>query len=344
MRVLGRGIRSAVLASLCITAWGASAPTEVQPQPQNAVSAVLAAFDRVPIVALGGGLHGTQNVDDLAIQLVRDPRFAAKVRNVAIECGNSRYQDVLDRYVAGADVPLSQVQPAWRNTTQIFGCFDAEQRAFVDAVREVNHRQPRARRIRVLAGDPPIDWAHVSSAADVNAFLDQRDTSFTAVVEQQVLAKHENALLLIGDIHILRRPSITRKSTTTTALEGKYPHSTYVITHGDFGDRNAELEPRLANWPVPSIAEIRGTWLGSLDAFVVYNDTRIRGKIVNPFPGLQLQDLADAYLYLGPAASIRDVDATAGVDPEYARELARRRKLVMGGAPVQMNPAPSPSP
>jgi hypothetical protein len=127
-------------------------------------------------------------------------------------------------------------------------------------------------------------------------------------------------------------------------LEAKHPHSIYVITNGTFGERNGEPEPRLAAWPVPSIAAIRGTWLGALDPFLIYNDTMRQGKVVNPFPGLELQDLADAYLYLGPAKSIREVDKTAAVDPEYARELARRRTLMMGGAPVQVIPAPTPSP
>jgi hypothetical protein len=29
------------------------------------------------------------------------------------------YQDTLDRYIAGEDVPLAKVQLVWRNTTQI---------------------------------------------------------------------------------------------------------------------------------------------------------------------------------------------------------------------------------
>jgi hypothetical protein len=334
----------AAMGILCLTAWVVPAPHEAQPQPRNAVDTMLSAFARVPVVAIGA-LHGDQTTDDFVLSLIRDPRFPATVRNIAFECGNSRYQDVLDRYVAGDDVALSQAQLAWRNTTQVFGCNEAEQQRFVDAVRELNRHQPSNRRIRVLAGDPPIDWAEAHTSADIQPFLAQRNTNFATVVEREVLAKHEKALLLIGDLHIVRKSgSVQPVPTITMLLESTHPHSTYVvIAHHGFSTRNAELEPRLANWPWPSIATVRGTWLASLDPFLIYDGIFFRGQPVNPFPGLKLEELTDAYLYLGPAASLREVDETPETDTAYARELARRRALFMG-RPKQVTPAPTSTP
>ena len=59
-----------------------------------------------------------KDVDDFILSLIRDPAFPAKVSDIEVECGNSLYQPVLDRYIAGEDVPFTEVRKVWRNTTQ----------------------------------------------------------------------------------------------------------------------------------------------------------------------------------------------------------------------------------
>lgn len=135
--------------------------------------------------------------------------------------------------------------------------------------------------------------------------------------------------------------------TVTMLIENKHPHSTFVIApHDDFGDRNNELEPRLASWPRPSLVNVRDTWVGLLEAGVLYRGKIRRvgsdpSKLETPFPGLKLQDIIDAYLYLGPIASIQMVEFPRETGTPYARELERRRRL-LGGGPTPMAPAPRP--
>ena len=50
--------------------------------------------------------------------LLRNPALPKKVNDFVVECGNSGYQSILDRYIAGANVPFAEVQKVWRNTTQ----------------------------------------------------------------------------------------------------------------------------------------------------------------------------------------------------------------------------------
>lgn len=175
----------------------ASAQAPVNLRPENAVQAILAAFDRYPVVALGMS-HRQQDEADFSLELIRAPRFAAKVKNIVVECGNPLYQSVLDRYLAGEDVPLEQLQLFWRNTTQPGSCDPRQHKELLDAVRAVNRRLPANGRIRVLGGDPPIDWDKVQRPEDIVPFMTQRDTHFASVVEDQVLAKHQKALLVIG--------------------------------------------------------------------------------------------------------------------------------------------------
>ena len=84
---------------------------------EPAIPAILAAFDKYEIVAMPEA-HGLKDLDDFILTLVRTPAFAEKVNDIEVECGNSLYQPVLDRYIAGDDVPFKDVQKIWRNTTQ----------------------------------------------------------------------------------------------------------------------------------------------------------------------------------------------------------------------------------
>jgi hypothetical protein len=133
-------------------------------EPMNASEAILKAFDKYRVVALGEA-HGLQEEHDFIQSLIRNPAFAAKVNDIVVECGNALYQDILDRYIAGEDVPMAEVRQVWCDTTQsAVGLWNAlvyEQ--LFTSVRELNMNLPVGKRVRVLAGDPPIDWKKVAN-------------------------------------------------------------------------------------------------------------------------------------------------------------------------------------
>jgi hypothetical protein len=79
------------------------------PKAESAIPAILAAFDKYEVVAMPED-HGLKDLDDLIFALIRNPAFPAKVNDVVVECGNSRYQSVLDRYIAGDDAPFSEAR------------------------------------------------------------------------------------------------------------------------------------------------------------------------------------------------------------------------------------------
>src|SRR5262245_36019625 len=83
--------------------------------PRAAQDAMLAAFDTYPIV---GGLspsHGVRNIDEFLISLVCNPRLPYVVTDIIAENGNSLYQPLVDEYIAGGDVPFTEVRQVWRN-------------------------------------------------------------------------------------------------------------------------------------------------------------------------------------------------------------------------------------
>src|SRR5215470_10810249 len=146
-----------------------SKPTASEPTPEPAIPAILALFDRYEVVAMPEA-HGNKDLDDFILALIRDSHFPDKVNDIVIECGNSLYQPVLDQYIAGMDVPFTEARKAWRNTTQSMCGQSAFFELLFPLVRAINQKLPAARRLRVVGGDPPIDWDKVTTAEEARKF------------------------------------------------------------------------------------------------------------------------------------------------------------------------------
>jgi len=107
--------------------------------------------------------HDMQDLNDLIFSLVRNPAFSQKVNDIVFESGNSLYQPILDRYIAGENVPFTEVQKVWRKMGQPAAGGSAFPEQFYPLMRALNQNLPPERRLRVLAGDPPIDWDQIKA-------------------------------------------------------------------------------------------------------------------------------------------------------------------------------------
>lgn len=321
----------ACFAACAPTAGAPRATTPATAAPQPAIPALLAAFDHHQVVALPAG-HGMKDLDDFILALVRDPRFPERVNDIAVECGNSRHQAVLDRYIAGAEVPFTEVRKVWRDTTQSMMCSrSAFYEQLFPLVRAINQRLPAGKRLRVLAADPPIDWDEVRTADDAWRYF-QRDATIAAVMEAQVLSRRRKALMLFGTFHLLHGQPLSAVS----IYEQRYPQATFVIS--DLGNYDSR---RLASWTAPSLAPTRGSWLGALSPAAIWDPgTRmIDCKVLPGFPPelqVPVEDVVDAFLYLGPRELrlAEQTPADIALDHAYMTELQRREALTaFPGAP-----------
>ena len=310
------------------------------PKPSNAVEAIVKAFDKFPLVALGE-THGLKEEADFIALLIRDPTFSTRVNDIVVEFGNALYQDVVDRYVAGKEISPDELRQVWRNTTVLLTWNSPIYERFFVNVRNLNQTLPASQRLRVLLGDPPIDWNKVQSREEFLSVEGQRDSHYAKVVEDEVLAKGRKALLIAGSGHFARQ-SVSPGDHVGRLIEKRHPKSLFVIiSHGGFLEQNEELEPRLISWPKPSLAILKGTRLGALDASLVMRvvTSRDGGKcIYNPYGETLLEVAADAYLYLGPSDSLTNSPPAPDIfkDEVYVKELKRRFKI-MGG---DFDPAP----
>ena len=162
------------------------------------VKAIVDQFNKSNLVGLGE-LHGSQADQDLRFQIIHNKAFARKVHIIVVEGLNALYQEDLDRYIRGEDVPLAQVQKVWRDSTGIFvgPVVLTIYQQFLSEVRSVNFSLPDRLKLRVVAADPPLDWAKVQSPADFRSILGKRSEFAAEVIEREALRKRQKALLVL---------------------------------------------------------------------------------------------------------------------------------------------------
>lgn len=294
------------------------------PRPQPAIAAIVDAFDKHPLVGLGES-HRNQQVHDFIVSLVRDPRFLQKVDDIVVEFGSARYQDLMDRYVAGEPVSPEDLRRVWRDTVNILVWDAPVYQRFFETVRTVNRIRPPASRLRVLLADPPLDWTAIQRREEWERVAATRDQHAAEIVEREVLGNKHRALLIFGSGHLTRdsafgtSPDRQRTHNVAEILAERHPGAMLLIWSHTPGWMTSQLDSRLASWPKPSLALLNGTWLGA-------SSVGPRGQSPT------LEQLADAFLYLGPIKRQTDSKPSPTIyrDPEYMRELLRRN-AIQGG-------------
>lgn len=241
----------------------------------------------------------------------------------------------MDQYIAGKYVPMDRVRLCWRETTQPV-IWDAPiYEEFFRAVRQLNQSLPKENQLRVLLGDPAIDWSKIHTREELESWYNERmitrawgksnirDGHAYDVLVREVLSKGEKALAIFGDAHFAK-PEIRLatgffgdylKGNLRVQLNHSYPGSTLSITTHTSLKKIESSFPDILSWTIPSIAALQGTKLGSI-----------------PHGPVKLEDFFDAILWLGPMSTIsysRIVYETVG-DESYYKEALRRDKLWIG--------------
>ena len=315
-----------VLAVLIPASLMCRSQSEIKLQP--ATLAILDAFRSHDIVMLGEA-HGNKQEYDWLRSLIATPEFADQVDDIVMEFGNSLYQKSVDRYTRGEDVPLEDVQRAWRNTVAAVGPPSPVYASLYQAVRETNMQRRGKHQIRILCGDPNIDWQQVKEGKDILPFLGTREQTYARVVKEEVLAKHHRALLIMGAFHFMRHldfmPNRKQFDIEQELLaDGANPYLIVVGTNTTGGPEG--LDSRFDAWTAPVIVPLSGNWVGDLPAIPVV--TEGHGP---PLQTPKLKDAADAMLYLGPRDNLIVIPMTPAElrGTPYGDEIERRKRLQM---------------
>jgi hypothetical protein len=340
----------AVLLTVGIAAAFAQTAAPPLPAPTEPIPRIVAAFQTHNVVTISDP-HGNVQVQAFILSLIRDPRFRGVVDDIVLETANARHQDAIDRYVRGEDVPRAVLRKAWQDHT-VVNSFGAQAEELIEAVRAVNRTANGSRTLRVLAGDPPIDWENITSKEGQARWAEFRDSYPADVIRRRVVERARRALVVYGQGHLQRRQvasnydmSTWQAQTVVSLLERDA--SVRVFNIWTWLDREVDLND-VASWPVPSLAILEGTTLGARD-FGAYAPGLLGGIRVAvsqagtlaPIPRdqwrmMRMDDQFDALLYLGPPAKMTFVGMPAGVcqDPEFVRE--RLRRFALAGPPQEL--------
>jgi hypothetical protein len=300
-------VRVALTLLLLGPAAAVGVPPGPDPVPVDPYRALVRQFDERPLVAFLE-THGSTEQHGFLRELVARPEFGRAVDAVVVEFGNARYQVTIDQYIRGERVPLSSLSRVWMRTTQTSGVWnDPIYREFFRAVRTANAGRPPDERIRVLLGDPPIDWRRIRTSwcprrprpTCLEYWIGRRTEHYASVVLDKVLARGQRALLIAGAFHLVRPPA-ERPWNETGIIERRHPGTVFTVKpHEAFGGPDAaELDRRLAAWPVPSLAVTGGTWLGALPPGVAFG---AEPGDSHPLLSGRLEDRIDGYLVVGAA-------------------------------------------
>jgi hypothetical protein len=298
-------------------------PDRAAPAGRTLADTVLAAFKTHRLVGLGEA-HQLQNHHDALTVLLTDPRLPAVVDDIVVEFGNALYQDTIDRFSSGQPVDNADLRLVWRNTTQSpHQTWDAPvYEQFFRTVRAVNAPLPPARQIRVLLGDPPLDWSTITSFHQLRASAGpQRATHPASVIAKQVLASGRRALICYGLDHLTHGGSLA--GILERAGQRPYLIADFVPAAGDPGG----LARRFSRYARHMVIPTAGTWLGSVEAGLFSPDGAARGQC-----GLRLESLVDAVLYLGQPETLTASWPNPAIflDPGYWTELQHRNALGNG--------------
>jgi hypothetical protein len=345
-----RSVARSVFVLVGLLGPGAVADVSVPPRavPLEPVPAILDAFQTHQIVAIGD-THGNEQGHAFLLSLIRDSRFAAVVNDIVVEFGSARYQDVADRYVRGDELPDDLLRQVWQNAVTPTAFVDRPHREILAAVRTVNRSLPRDRQLRVLLGDPPIDWARIRDRKDHWKWVEMRDSYPAALIRLEVLARQRKALIVYGGGHLQRKQMLSnfemdawQAQTIVSLLEASGPERVFVIWPNS---QLADIQPDVTSWKAPSLAAIKATVLGAADVGRYWGDnpmaaTRFafrEGNLV-PVPreqwrSLPAEDQFDAVLYLGPPSAMTSIQWSPAICEDAEFIETRLRRIALAGLP-----------
>ncbi len=299
-----------------------AAASKGRAEPLDATQAMIQAIS-VHQIVMFGETHGNKQEYEWLCKLVKTPAFADRVDDIVVEFGNSLYQKTVDRYIAGEDIPQTQVEKAWRNMIGSVGPVSPVYGSFYEAVRESNLEHSGGHKIRLLLGDPYGDWDKINNAEDLGPYLGHRDEWYAEVMKEEVLAHHHRALLIMGAGHFVRRNGPGPIEQTVRA-GGVQPYLIVFGTNavGGYDD----LDHRFDAWSLPAIVALSDNWVGELPANPV-----LTGGNVAP-NSQKMEDVADAMLYVGSRDTLTQVFVPRSdlVDTTYGKEIERRLQIQTG--------------
>lgn len=309
----------------------------MQEEAKDAIQYVANSLKEFPIVCIGE-YHGSKNLHDFFTRLLADETVQENLDVIIVEFVNATHQSLVDDYISGKDISFQEISEAWRNTCiSPLTTWDSPlYYEFLKRVREINKTLSQNRKIRILGGDPPINWENVKSMTDIWAVMSQRNSFPAQLAIEQAIEKNKKVLIVYGAAHLTNVPDIVKgkeRKGIVNIIRKKNPGKVKVFSTVNTKDLN--IEDRISDFKLDNIYELDKHWLGSISAGYYFPAVFYpNGEKAAPYKGHLLRDLFDALIYIGPQSEWKIVSAPKDVfDDEYWGEL-NRRSMMLYNEPV----------
>lgn len=308
----------------------------------NADDYLIKIFQHCTIVGLGEGFHGLENSHKF-FHMIFDNKKLQKIINIVIlEFANVDYQGTLDKYIFGEDIYIKDIYKIWQESTQSPNMFGEQPVYFelLQKIRNINLTLPEGNKIRVLAGDPSIDWKSIHKADDYFCSVELRNIFPAQLAIDYGLVQNLNVLLIYGGYHLTKISNEALPAThwsITAHVNKKQPGAMKVIEV--LNPQALHLVEQTQNWPLYSILDLSDSYEGNLPAETLFSEIYDnKGEKVILYQGYKIRDVFDALLYVGSSESwiMSEIPKSIFADKEYLNELNRRRQII-GWEPFSEN-------
>lgn len=308
----------------------------------NAEDYIIQTFQKCNIIGLGEGRHHLENSHQFFQKMFDNKKIQETVNIVIVEFANAAYQDILDKYIFGEEVKVDELRKIWRESTGCIGLFGEATIYFelLQKIRNVNFTLASNKKIRVLGGDPPINWTSIHSLEDFLKINIKRDLFAADLAIEYGIKRSMKVLVIFAEYHLTKisdKADNNRKdlASITNNVNTKYPGTMQVIAV--LNPEEFHLSQETKNWPLYSIVNLVSEEIGNLPAVNYFTQIFNKDGRVILFENYKIKELFDAFLYIGPSESWRQVDIPKSVFTINEWKELNRRRLIFGAKPLDDN-------
>lgn len=291
-------------------------------------------------VVLFSESHGNKEIHDFLELFISYPKTAEVIDDIVVEFGNAMYQNIADRYVLGENISIDSLALIWRNHTVPFTWDSPLYEKFFKVVRAANMNRSDGKKLRVLLGDPPIDWSKVNTGNDYELSLSKRDIHPYELIKEAIITKGRKGFVIIGGAHILPvdlrtgLPNKNRqKATLAQLLKDSFPNQIFGIWvfSGTNEERISMGLDEAYDFKHAKEQGLRGKSFQLLygdDTYVAEeSDGERRWVPLAQDKWVKIDQAVDGVLYLGPNSTTVEADESIYTE-YYLKELERRVRII----------------
>jgi len=286
-----------------------------------AASDALDLFETNQIVALGEN-HGMVADDAWILDLLSDPRFVATVDTLSIEFGAGTHQETMDRYIRGDAVSDAQMQSMWSDGTHspMGVSYSPFYEALAAQIRNLNLSERQDNPVRVILGDPGVDWDADPLAPGWIQAMRDRDAYWGQATVDAV--RNGDKVLMIGGFGHFTRPDGAGRIAAAEA-QGY----SVVVAMSAGGMSACGLDDLWAGEDYGAIIDVSQRPEGQMNAGPCFPGAMMfrEGAVTPAYDGIPLAEVNAQFVWLGDPAGFAEGETfPPPADPDLAARMQER--------------------